>query len=354
MNFNYLCQREFNSLMATPVNYNDEVLGVLFIDSDTKKAFGENDAPLLESFADLLSMTVNNFNIINDLEMNTKLFSIFYEASKHLNANLELAEVLDILGSLVQEVYEYDRISVSLKDEDNKAKIHKVIGKTAGFEEGAIFDIGDGLNGYVIRKSKSILVSDLEKGDYFIPRYSSEEKNNFGMRAFIGAPISYGDSCIGVVTVESETTGIYVEHHEKMLIMLAQNIGSALERTMITKRLQTLAVTDELTGLYNYRALKTRLAEEVERAKRYNSGFSLLMMDIDKFKEFNDSYGHVIGDFALREISKELKDSLRNIDFVGRYGGEEFVAILIETKLKNAIHSAGRIRENIASKNNET
>ena len=110
MNFNYLAKGEFNSLMATPVNYNDEVLGVLFIDSDTKKAFGENDAPLLESFADLLSMTVNNFNIINDLEMNTKLFSIFYEASKHLNANLELAEVLDILGSLVQEVYEYDRI----------------------------------------------------------------------------------------------------------------------------------------------------------------------------------------------------------------------------------------------------
>ena len=350
LDFGYLKGGNINSLIAAPIIYHDEVIGIIFMDSDVKESFGDEDRALLESFGELLSRTLINYNVMTDLEMNAKLFSVFYEVSRHLNANLEYEEVFNLLLSVIQDVYDYNRISISLKEDEHKAKIYKVLGKEAGFPEGEIFDVNEGLNGWIIRKNKSILVSDLEKGDYFIPRYSYEEKNNYNMRSFLGAPISYGNACYGVVTVESETPNIFVEQHEKILSMLTNNIGSAMESTVITKKLKKLAVTDELTGLFNYRALKNRLYEEVERVKRYDSRFSLLMMDIDKFKNFNDSYGHLAGDQVLKVISGEFKRSLRNIDFIARYGGEEFVAILIETELDNAILSAERIRKNIETK----
>jgi len=347
MNLDFIKKGSIISLMIVPVIYRSEILGLIFVDSDVEQAFSEEDQTLLESFAELFAMGIINYNLISDLEMNAKLFSIFYEVSKHLNANLEYNEVIDILTGVIQEVYEYDRIAVSIKTENNKCKIYKVIGKEAGFPEGEVFDIDEGLNGWVIKKNQSVLVSDLEKGDYFIPRYSHNEKNNYNMRSFIGVPVSYGDSCMGVVSVESEKPNAYIEQHEKLLGMLANNIGSSLERTMIHKQLKKLAITDELTGLNNYRALRNRLNDEIERAKRYETKFSLLMVDIDHFKKFNDTYGHIVGDQVLKEISKILKDSLRNVDFLARYGGEEFVAILAETKLRNALLTAERIRKNI-------
>lgn len=350
LEFAYIEGGNINSLVSAPIIYHDEVIGIIFMDSDVKEAFGDQDSTLLESFGELLSRTLINYNVMSDLEMNAKLFSVFYEVSRHLNANIEYDEVLNLLTSVIQDVYDYDRISISLKEDEHTAKIVKVLGKEAGFPEGVIFDVNEGLNGWIIRKNKSILVSDLEKGDYFIPRYSYEEKNNYRMRSFLGAPISYGKACYGAVTVESETPNIFVEQHEKILSMLTNNIGSAMESTVITQKLKKLAITDELTGLFNYRALKNRLYEEVERVRRYNSRFSLLMMDIDKFKNFNDSYGHLAGDQVLKVISGEFKKSLRNIDFIARYGGEEFVAILIETRLDNALLSAERIRKNIETK----
>ncbi|MFC1733436.1 GGDEF domain-containing protein, partial [candidate division KSB1 bacterium] len=142
---------------------------------------------------------------------------------------------------------------------------------------------------------------------------------------------------------------IYSERHERILVMLANNFSVALERCHALTQLESLATTDGLTQLYNYRSFSIRLSEEIERSLRYKLKFSLLMLDLDHFKNVNDTYGHLAGDLVLKKVAEEIKLSTRAIDFIARYGGEEFAVILIESDIEDALVIAGRIRKNIES-----
>lgn len=122
-----------------------------------------------------------------------------------------------------------------------------------------------------------------------------------------------------------------------------------LETTRADKaRLEALATTDPVTQLLNRRALVDRLTHELERARRYGTPLALLMVDIDHFKDINDTHGHLVGDEALREIARVLQGAVRTVDLVGRYGGEEFVIVLPETTAEGAIAFAERLRDRVS------
>jgi diguanylate cyclase (GGDEF)-like protein len=114
-------------------------------------------------------------------------------------------------------------------------------------------------------------------------------------------------------------------------------------------QLERLSLTDALTGLYNRRHLMGTLATEVQRSQRLRRPFSLLMADVDHFKQYNDTYGHPAGDAALTRIAEILRKTTRGVDCVARYGGEEFVVMLLETTLGTATIVAERIRAHVAS-----
>jgi diguanylate cyclase (GGDEF)-like protein/PAS domain S-box-containing protein len=109
-------------------------------------------------------------------------------------------------------------------------------------------------------------------------------------------------------------------------------------------KLETMAMCDSLTGLKNHRSLQERLASEFKRSLRYGSLVSIILMDVDRFKKYNDSYGHLAGDAVLRDVASVLSSSMRDTDFVARYGGEEFVAILPHTDYMGALEAAERLR----------
>ncbi|MGE5389594.1 MAG: diguanylate cyclase [Deltaproteobacteria bacterium] len=120
------------------------------------------------------------------------------------------------------------------------------------------------------------------------------------------------------------------------------------ELEKLNQILQTQANTDDLTGIYNHRFIFQRLREEVERADRYHLPLSIMMLDLDYFKRINDKFGHQVGDIVLTRVAQTLKQTLRLIDIAGRYGGEEFMVILPQTSLEDAVQVAERIRERIA------
>lgn len=146
------------------------------------------------------------------------------------------------------------------------------------------------------------------------------------------------------IYMETLLTLIQYEDNPAILITL-RNIT---ERKKAEAELKRLVITDDLTGLYNQRYFYTQLTKEVERAKRHNRPLSLLLIDVDLFKEFNDTYGHWEGDFVLKKIGELLMKNVRDIDIAFRYGGEEFTVILPETNHEDAMIVAERIRKAVA------
>lgn len=132
--------------------------------------------------------------------------------------------------------------------------------------------------------------------------------------------------------------------------ILAQQFLMGIKRAILYQKVLELAITDSLTQVFSRRYFFERLNEEFERSRKFKLKFSFLMVDIDHFKYFNDHYGHLVGDTILREISKTIKENVRQIDFIGRYGGEELSIILTETGKDNAHFAAERIRQAIESK----
>jgi diguanylate cyclase (GGDEF)-like protein len=134
----------------------------------------------------------------------------------------------------------------------------------------------------------------------------------------------------------------------KLISVLASFAAMAIENAKLHHETFQMAITDALTGLYNRRYFEQELPQELERASRYKQSFGLLMIDVDNFKSFNDTYGHPMGDRILATIALSIEKALRSVDFAFRFGGEEITVILPETSRKSACKVAERIRQRVA------
>jgi two-component system cell cycle response regulator len=162
----------------------------------------------------------------------------------------------------------------------------------------------------------------------------------------IVVPVVAKGKALGAILVDSsENPGLfYTEDTLNFLMTLAGQAGMAIENAQLYTKTLKLSITDGLTDLYNYRYFMERLEAEFSRVKRYKREMSLFILDIDHFKDYNDRYGHLTGDEALRELAGVLQGNTRGVDVVARYGGEEFAVILPETDIEEAIAFAERIR----------
>jgi diguanylate cyclase (GGDEF)-like protein len=143
--------------------------------------------------------------------------------------------------------------------------------------------------------------------------------------------------------------GIEQKDKDKFYI-LAQQFLVGIKRAFLYRKVQELTITDSLTGVFNRRYFLEKFIEEIKRSKKFKHNFSFLMVDIDHFKSFNDNYGHLVGDAVLREVAKTIKENIRQIDFMGRYGGEELSIVSVETDKNQAGFVAQRIRQAIESR----
>lgn len=172
---------------------------------------------------------------------------------------------------------------------------------------------------------------------------------SLSIRNLLIVPLILRDELIGEIVLMNRTGGEeFTDEDEDLLLTLGFHSSFALEKARMHQEATKLATTDGLTGLNNHRTFQERLEIEIARSKRFNHRLSLLIIDIDYFKKFNDNFGHRVGDEVLRRVACLLAESTRNIDFAARYGGEEFVLILPETAIEGAVLTAERIREVIA------
>jgi diguanylate cyclase (GGDEF)-like protein/putative nucleotidyltransferase with HDIG domain len=164
-------------------------------------------------------------------------------------------------------------------------------------------------------------------------------------------PIKSRGRLVGILVLGKKQEGGLYSHEDINLVMSTANqAGIVIENAQLYTQATTRANTDGLTGLYNHRHFHERLEQEIARGSRFGTMFSLIMLDIDLFKTYNDIYGHLAGDQILRKLAEHLKESIRSLDMAFRYGGEEFTIILPETRIDDAYNVAERIRKRVERK----
>ena len=219
-----------------------------------------------------------------------------------------------------------------------------------GRAKNQVFSAGKGMSGYVIAHGKSLIIHDkLEEEQN--ARQDGLEFIHFGspeaIRSILVVPMWLGGEVIGSISAQSYQPRAYNEEDLALLEMLASYAAIALENSHLFNKIQRLAITDSLTDIYNRRHLFVLGQREFNRARRFKRPLSVIFIDIDHFKKINDHYGHRAGDQALILIARTIQDHIRDIDVVGRYGGEEFLLFIPEVDLDTSRQIAERIRTSV-------
>jgi len=350
----YAKTEDVNSVIAAPIaaENNKELIGVLAVDSINKNAFSERDKELMRRFSIIAAALIVNIRMRVTLEQAAKTFNALYEMSHNLSVALKPEEIFKVVLDMVPKVVPAcTRFIIALHDrERNSLKLHHIGGNAGELKEGLEFRTASGgIYAYAFNNICPVIIGDLwAKQNY---RFDPEEPDNQN-RSLLIIPISGGDErgCVGLFSAESATPEFFKPEMVQILNTMVENASVALARSLLYMKMEKLATTDGLTGLNNHRTFQEIAAREFERAKRHGRPLSMLLTDIDHFKNFNDTYGHPVGDLVLREIAGCIRSAVRTSDFPARYGGEEFAVVLPETAEQGAMAIAERIRQTVEAR----
>ncbi|MCX7793205.1 MAG: sensor domain-containing diguanylate cyclase [Thermodesulfovibrionales bacterium] len=305
----------------------------------------------------LLQVSKNLINIKNIHEENELLraenrgtkreLQFFEEISKILTSSLELDEMLKFIMKKAKEITRADAWSVLLLDEESNELIFKNIeGKKKKDLYQMRVKMGEGIAGWVARERVPVIVPDVSKDSRFSCRI--DKVIHFRIRSLLCVPIISKDKCIGVIELVSKNKEKpFTKDDLDFMLKLVDHAALAIERATLYQKMAELVITDDLTKLFNTRYLHRTLDTEIYRCDRYKTSLSLIFMDVDHFKQINDTYGHLVGSKLLVEIAQLLLKHLRSADIVARYGGDEYVIVLPQTPPDAAARITERLRKNI-------
>ena len=257
-------------------------------------------------------------------------------------SSLELDEVLQNILHSAMAVMDMPAGTIALYDaESSQLELRAHAGLSEQFVALDRWRVSPGgLTYEILDRGELFIIKDTEAADFFNNPLAIKE----GIRSLIAAPLKIQQKTIGVLYLDDFKPREFVAEKLELLSILTSFATMSIDHARLHEKTSQLACTDGLTGLYNHMQFKKSFVDEVSRATRYNKPLSIILFDIDDFKKFNDTYGHPNGDIVLQEMATMLHELLRDCDTIYRYGGEEFVVLLPETALQEAIRVAERIR----------
>jgi diguanylate cyclase (GGDEF)-like protein/putative nucleotidyltransferase with HDIG domain len=249
-----------------------------------------------------------------------------YEIARTFGTSLNVEHTLEILVDKVGHVVPFDTCIVYFYDDmKGYATARHVVGKNAEILRGRCIAPGEGVTGFALANRSP--VNELHPSLDFIDINPEAGIKYYSMASL---PLFKDDVLLGALSVYSNELEQYTHDHIRLLETVTRLASDALANAMQHAEAESNALTDSLTGLPNARSLALRFEEEASRALRTDRSFQVVMLDLDEFKNVNDSYGHKLGDKMLREVAGIIQSQLREYDFLARYAGDEFVALVQE------------------------
>jgi diguanylate cyclase (GGDEF)-like protein len=317
------------------------MIGILFMDAKTPRDFTKIELDYLQILCSQAAVALDNTLLYDKVNREAKEMAILYEVSRSFISTLDFDKLLRNILQQLKNTFGFLNLAIMLVDEGTQEIYPRSYINYPDHIKNMRFKIGkEGITGHVAQTKEMYYCPDVSKDPYYRPG-ADEAKSE------ICFPLIIGDRIIGVLDVESLEYDGFSGENIDMLTGLSAQIAIALENSRLFEEAKKLSLTDPLTTLPNRRSFEIFLNAEVRRASRYRRTFSLLMIDFDNFKNYNDAYGHIAGDDILHTFSLLLKETIRDVDFLGRYGGDEFIAVLPETDRTFALEVAERMRKKI-------
>ncbi len=335
LNPRFIEQADVVSFAGIPLIAEGRVLGVLSVFTRHRRLFGPDEQSLLAAFASQAAVAIGNARAYQQIQRYASTVAELYEAATQVSGSLDLDETLQKIARGAAASTDAASSTIILLDDLGEVT-HLV-----DWEVGEIEVRKDGVSRQVWDTGRSVVFSDFAM---IPPGTINPRLLALGRRAAVCLPLQVRERVRGVMWVHYNEPRRVAEEDLHLLASFANQAAIAIENARLFAETRRLANTDALTGLHNHRYFYHLLDAEVKRARRYGRSLSLIMLDIDHFKQFNDRYGHLAGDEALRSLALILRKNSRRVDTVARYGGEEFAIILPETDLPQAGVQAERLR----------
>jgi diguanylate cyclase (GGDEF)-like protein/PAS domain S-box-containing protein len=329
--------------IVIPLIAGGKKLGALIFAHDHLHTFQQEEIIMSEQAAGLIALAYEKFDAMEEATRRADTSEILRKASMAVTEKLELEQAVMHILEQLNQVIPYDSASVQLL-EGNELEI---IGGH-GWEDlndviGMRFPVpSDNPNTRVIETKQPFYLPDAWD---FSENFRKPPHNH--IRSWLGVPLIAQGRIIGLLAIDSSEPNDFDEADIRVASEFANQVAIVLENARLFSISQTQAIIDALTNVYNRRGLYQLGEFEFERARRIQRPFSILMFDIDHFKQVNDTHGHVVGDQVLRHLAARCRQNSRAMDIIGRYGGEEFVILLPETNLESARQTATRLRRTI-------
>lgn len=330
-----------------PLRTEDRLIGVVAM---SKKRRGESytyeEIELITYALSSAGPGIEREHDREQLQTKERSLALVNELMLVMSSSIDISEAFDRFAVQLGEVVPIDWAAISLADGDQLhiLAIHSNIPSSRKPHDRLPLP-GTGTE-LAMKQQRAVYEPDLAKAHAFL---TGEMHQKHGLRSIVYLPLIYTGKSLGSLTLGSRYPQAYKEGRISLLEYLAVQITPPIANSQLYAQAREKARLDELTGLFNRRHFDERLKEEINRQIRYGGAFSLIMLDLDSFKAYNDVYGHPAGDTLLQEIGGLIKKAIRTSDQAFRYGGDEFAALLPQTDTDSAYHVAERIRQEVAA-----
>jgi diguanylate cyclase (GGDEF)-like protein len=357
-------QTSFGRVLGVPLKSEGGVIGVINVTDDQKSgAFSQEEIMLVRMFADQAAIAIHNARLYERaqtqleerrlaedrlLKRNQEL-ALLYRIISTASLTLQPEEVLKITLEELANELEFSQAGAALLDESGTRLlvVAEYPGNPSQSAIGNVIPIKGNLSTeYVLEKLKPLFVIDAQNDPWTAPIHELMVRRK--VVSLLLLPLVVRGKIIGTIGLDSFERRQLSEEEIELAANAASAAAQAISNARLYREVQQLAITDTLTGLFNRRGLLELGGREIERARRFNRTLCVIMFDLDRFKDINDTYTHAVGDQVLNAVSQLCRKNLREVDILGRPGGDEFVILLPEATFHTATMVAERIRAAIA------
>lgn len=335
------------SQLFVPVQSEKRIIGVLSIQNYQVKAYSESSLEILRTLSSHCAGALERIWAQEALAQMVERLKVLYQATHAISANLDMEHLYESIHATVEKVMPCDDFVIDGYDEQTNEIIpiyaveyphrHVVTKK---------YVADHGMAGRIVHTQSPILLNSVEEMDRSgidFELYGSSPADP--TQSILAVPMLLRGKAAGMISAQSYQENAYTKEDQYLLELLAAHAAIAIENARLFANVQQLADIDALTGILSRRKFFELAEREFNRSMRYKKLLSIIMLDVDEFKNFNDRFGHKVGDLALRLVAMQCKTSLRDVDVFGRLGGEEFAVVLPDTDLKYAVIAANRLRK---------